>query len=661
MKTSSLISFKKFYYLLFILISEINISSETSIIPSIKIYSEELFKISCDSHFFYLSMKISSEVEINYPITFELNLISPSNLNMKCLIYKTKLDCFSFVPEGSIYRQEELFFNLFYNPPRVIGIEFDVKSFRKNSRRWENTSMCGYKNHLLNDTKVDFDYWKKIKLNDINGGNCKYFYEDKEQKNVFYFNMNIDIDDENLIKYLEENKERNIYFLQDMKAPVSLQYKDYINNNEISTKDYAFCQNKTAINLNNYKNIIFLCKIQIPKKTILNSIIKINSFFDKIYIETKSPNVENEIQTLNIFINATKVELEGNITKIQKYLLLNDGNYNNIICPNLPIFIIKNKNTGIFYDSYNEKTNRFIFYLNGTLTNGYKYINNSLIKLPQTLEEITFNLYLTDNSIDDYEEVQAKCILSSSSFYNEENTLIKCFANKTITEEENNNIIIDMNLNYVQSRNNYFQNIIINWPERQYFGNKKNFFSVKIDVLAVRKKYAICEDGTFFTFYVNIYDIKKETKIFFDLPLVNPQGYITTCEIFDQLSLACTIDLRYKQILKDEIITLPEIGKEIKIINDEGNEIIFTVLGRNNFLKMVESCGENIVFGAMKEIGISKKKGIIISLCLILFMLLIIGFCIFYIIHLILRCKKRGKKLPMTEESKIHKEITKDN
>ena len=659
MKISSLISFKKFYFLLFILITKINISLETSILPSIKIYSEELFKISCDSHFFYLSMKISSEMEIYHPITFELNLISPSNLNMKCLIYKTSLDCFSFVPEGSIYRQEELFFNLFYNPPRVIGIEFDIKSFRKNSRRWENTSMCGYKNHLLNDTKVDFDYWKKIKLNDINGGNCQYFYEDKEQKNVFYFNMNIDIDDDNLIKFLEENKERYIYFLQDIKAPISLQYKDYLNSLEISTKDYAFCQNKTAINLNNYKNIVFLCKIQIPKKTILNSIIKINSFFDKIYIETRSPNVENEIQTLNIFVNATKFELDGNITKIQKYLLLNDGNYNNIICPNLPVFIIKNKNTGIFYDSYNNKTNRFIFYLNGTLINGYKYINNSLIKLPQTLEELTFNLYLTDNSIDDFEEVQAKCILSSSSFYNEENTLIKCFANKTISEE-NNNIIIDMSLNYVQSRNNYFHNIIINWPERQYFGNKKNFFSVKIDVLNVRKKYAICEDGTFFTFYINIYDIKKEAKIFFDLPLANPQGYIATCEIFDQLSLACTIDLRYKQILKDEIISLPEIGKEIRIINEEGNEIIFTVLGRNNFLKMEDNCGENIVFGAMKEIGISKKKGIIISLCLILFMLLIIGFCIFYIIHLILRCKNRGKKLPMTEESKIHKEITKD-
>ena len=660
MKISSLISFKKFYFLFFILIIIINISLETSIISSIKIYSEELFKISCDSHFFYLSMKILSEEEINYPISFELNLISPSNLNMKCLIYKTELYCFSFVPEGSIYRQEELFFNLFYNPPRVIGIEFDVKSFRKNSRRWENTLMCGNENHLLNDTKVNFDYWKKIKLNDINGGNCKYFYEDKEQKNVLYFNMNIDIEDDNLIKYLEENKERNIFFLQDIKAPISLQYKDYINSIDISAKDYAFCQNKAAINLNNYKNIDFLCKIQIPKKTILNSIIKMNSFFDKIYIETVNPKVENEIQTLNIFINATKIKLDGNITKTQKYFLLSDGNNNKIICPNLPIFIIKNKNTGIFYDSYNNKTNRFIFYLNGTLINGYKYVNNSLIKLTQNLEEISFNLYLTDNSIDNFEEVQTKCILSSSSFYNEEKTLIKCFGNKTISEEENNKIIIDMNLNYVQSRNNYFQNIIINWPERQYFGNKKNFFSVKIDVLSIRKKFAICEDGTFFTFYINIYDIKKEAKIFFDLPLKNPNGYIATCEIFDQLSLACTIDLRYKQLLKDEIILLPEIGKEIRIINDEGNEIIFTVYGRNNFLKVEDDCGENIVFGAMKEIGISKKKGIIISLCLILFFLILIGFCIFYIIHLILRCKKRGKKLPVTEESKVHKEITKD-
>ena len=99
---------------------------------------------------------------------------------------------------------------------------------------------------------------------------------------------------------------------------------------------------------------------------------------------------------------------------------------------------------------------------------------------------------------------------------------------------------------------------------------------------------------------------------------------------------------------------LPEKDKEIRIFNEDGNEIVFKVYDQNNFIKMEEDCGENVVFGAMKEIGISKKKGIIISISIIIFLLLLIAFGIFYIIHLILRCKK-GKKLPTTEESKIHK------
>ena len=657
----------KIYFLFFILIIiNINISSETSIKENIKIYSEELFKISCDSNFFYLSMKISSDIDIKSPISFELNLVSPTNLRMKCMIFNTQFECFSFVPDGSVYRNEELFFNIFYTPPKIKGIDFDLKSFRKNSRRWENTTMCGTGNYLLNDTLVDFELWKKIKLNYISGEVIKYNYEEREQKNILYFNMSLDIEDEKLIKLLNDNSDEGILFLQEIKAPLSLQYQDYTNPILIPAKDYAFCQNNDLITSSNYQNIIFLCKIIIPKKKIINSEIKIYSFFDKIYIKTKK---SNEIKTLNIFINSTTTGshklLNKTITTLQKHQILKTENINkinNILCPNLPIFTIKNKNTGIYYDSYNNKTNRFFFYLKGILTNGYTYINNSLVKLSLTNKEISFDLFLKDNSFDTPEEIQTKCILSSSSFYNEEDTLIKCFGDKSFPEEKNENILIDMSLNYVQGKNNIFNDIIINWPERQYFGIKKNFFSVKIYALSIKRKYSVCEEGNFFTFYINIYDLNKELKIIFDLPLSEPEGYIATCELFDHLTLVCTIDLRYKKILKFEKISLPEKDKEIRIINDEGNEIIFTVNDQNNFIKMEEDCGENVVFGAMKEIGISKKKGIIISIGVIIFLLCIIGFGIFYIIHRILRCiKERGKKLPMTEESKDQKEISEEN
>ena len=653
---------KKIYILFIFLITKLDISFQTSILlPIVKIYSEELFEITCDSHFFYLSMKISSDKDIEKTIPFELSLISPSNLKMKCLIIKNYIKCFSFVPDGAIFRQEELFFHIFYSPPKVNGIEFDIKSFVKNSRKWENTTTCGNFNYLLNDTKVDINEWKNIIVNDINGGECIYLYEDKQQKNIFYFNMSLNIQDENLIKYLEENNEANILFLQEIKAPIIIQYQQYMNSNFITTKDYVLCANNELINKNNYKEINCLCKLKIPKKSILNSVINFNSFFDKIYIQkiNLAQNL-NEIQTMNVFINASKIITEIIMNKTitrKEYFSLNDGYNNNILCPNFPIFNIKNKNSGIYYDSYNNKTNRFTFYLKGILTNGYKYVNNSLIKLSLTTDEISFNLFLADNSLDDFEEIQANCILSSSTHYNEEDNLIKCIGNKAFYNNINKNILIDMNLNYVQNKNNILNNIIINWPDKSYFGNKKNFFSVKIYALSIKRKYSVCEDGNFFTFYINIYDINKELKIIFDLPLLEPKGYVSTCELFDHLTLVCTIDLRYKKILKNEKISLPEKDKEIRIINEEGNEIIFMMNDQNNYIKLDEDCGENIVFGAMKEIGISKKNGIIISISLIIFLLLIIGFCIFYIIHCILRCKnRRGKKLPMTEESKVQKE-----
>ena len=654
----------KLFFVIILLISTITITSETSMLENIKIFSEELFQISCDSHFFYLSMKISSDKEILFPVTFELTLSSPSNIRMKCMIYKDKFDCFSFVPEGSIYRQEELFFNIFYTPPKINGIEFDIKSFRKNCRRWENTTMCGNENHLLNDTEVNFDYWKKMKMNSISGGDCKYFYEDKEQKNIFYFNMSLDIEDESLIKYFKEHNDNNILFLQEIRAPVFLKYQDYANINLIVTKDYAFCENRQLINSNNYKNIEFLCKLSIPKKQILNSEIKLYSFFDKIYyVKGKTTDQVNDIQTLNLYINVSSNEKYESLNQTlisQKYFKLNSIYNTNLLCPNLPIFTIKNKDTGIYYGSYSNKTNRFTFYLKGILTNGYKYINHTMTKLSQTTQEISFPLYLVDNSLEDFDEIQTKCILSSSSLYNEEDTVINCFGNKTLPEENNENVIIDMNMNYVQKKNNYFNDIIINWPERQYFGNKKNLFSVRIYALSIKRKYSFCEDGNFFTFYINIYDMNKEIKIFFDLPLVEPTGYIATCELFDHLTLVCTIDLRYKKILKSEKITLPEKDKEIRIVNDEGNEIIFTVYDDNNYIKLEEDCGENIVFGTMKEIGISKTNGIIISVCAIVFLLILLGFGIFYIIHCILRCKEKGRKLPMTEESKENKDNSKE-
>ena len=48
----------------------------------------------------------------------------------------------------------------------------------------------------------------------------------------------------------------------------------------------------------------------------------------------------------------------------------------------------------------------------------------------------------------------------------------------------------------------------------------------------------------------------KEPKLWFDLPLFAPEGIIANCELFDHTTLMCSIDLKYKKLLKDTKISL---------------------------------------------------------------------------------------------------------
>ena len=90
------------------------ILSQTTSTEKITIYSKDIFEINCDSHFFYLSMNISSSQKAKDIIPFELNLLSPQDLKFKCIIDTSseKLNCFTFVPFGRNYRKNELFFHL---------------------------------------------------------------------------------------------------------------------------------------------------------------------------------------------------------------------------------------------------------------------------------------------------------------------------------------------------------------------------------------------------------------------------------------------------------------------------------------------------------------------------------------------------------------------
>jgi len=632
----------------------------------IKIYSEDYFKIDCDSHFFYLSMNITTSHKVHYIVPFELSLLSPQDLKFKCIIdtFESKLNCFTFVPLGQNYHKQELFFHLFYYPPKIPGIEFDSNSFIKHSRKWENTLQCGKDNYSLNITKVDYNYWNKISIIQLFGGECQSFYEDKEQKNIFYFNMTISIEDKNIINILQENNKK-IQFVQEIKGPITLKYKKYDNSMAITSKEYAYCKTNDLIDINNYKNIDLICKINIQKKSIITSEIKMISFYDKLYIKIIKEDNSYDLKILNLFFNINNLNINaptdlGNNTSDSddiNYLILDDNKGNNIICPNKPVFIIRTKDRGIFYDSYSNNTNRYTFYLKGTLTNGYKYDNNSLIQLKETIEEISFPLILTDNTLinDDETDSKVNCVLSSYTLFEQrDNTLIRCFGEKIGDSPE-----IDLTLNYIQKKNNNCSNIIINWPDSHYYGNKKHLYSYKLTALSIQKKDFFCDEGNYFTFYINIYDLNKEPKLWFDLPLFSPEGMSAECELFDQMTLVCEIDLKYTKLLKGTTISLHKKGTELVLRNEEGNENIFVVndyseLGKDDYyyINLKQDCGENVIISTLQDMGLSKKKSIILGICGGLFILLLIVFCFVYIVHCFkVRCK-RGKKISMTDESR---------
>lgn len=259
----------------------------------------------------------------------------------------------------------------------------------------------------------------------------------------------------------------------------------------------------------------------------------------------------------------------------------------------------------------------------------------------------------------DSEDTDSKvnCIVSSFTLFNQnDNILIPCFG-----EKQGNSPEIDLTLNYVQKKNNNYTNIIINWPDALYYENKKNIYSYKLTALSIQKKDYFCSAGNNFIFYINIYDLNKEPKIWFHLPLFSPEGISAECKLFDQMTLICSIDLKYKKLLKNTKISLHKKGTELVIKNSEGNENIFFVndysdLGGKNdyyFIKLRQDCGENVIISTLQDMGLSKTKSIILGICGVLFLLLLIVFCFVYIIHCIkIRCR-RGKKLSTNEESKM--------
>ena len=104
---------------------------------------------------------------------------------------------------------------------------------------------------------------------------------------------------------------------------------------------------------------------------------------------------------------------------------------------------------------------------------------------------------------------------------------------------------------------------------------------------------------------------------------------------------------------------LPEKGSENEIDTDEGNKIIFTMNNftqinndRDYYIKTEEQCGDYLVVGTLKDMGMSHSTSVIVYLIVICIICLIIAGFIAYIAFKLRLRYKRGRKLTTSEESK---------
>ena len=319
--------------------------------------------------------------------------------------------------------------------------------------------------------------------------------------------------------------------------------------------------------ITHHSNIILNCEIPIKEKSIFNGIIKIGSFYDEIYI-----NHNKAKSIISLFIQ---------VKNSQNYLTLLDKDQG-IICPNQPLFTIESKND-ISMGEYYKESNKYTFYLIGTLSNGYyAFKNGTTVELNETYKDIKFSLKIDDNLLESDEEDQyVNCSLSyGAPFQVKKKEKIECIGKKDKKAEQNNNV--DISLNWKLKVNNNFTNIIIPWPKTIDESYKKNIYSYHLTGLSIRQSNFACNSNNF-DFYVYIYNLYHEPKISFNLPLTLPKNEMAKCDLFDKTALKCSLNLKHKKLSKGDRVMLPELGSKNEIFTLDGNIIYFIM---NNFSKI---------------------------------------------------------------------------
>ena len=607
---------------------------------------------SCDRNIYYILIDVvfsQKPPKEHYPFT--LSLASPKQLNFKCMLdyQKKKIYCFRSFSDEVDYIEEGTFFQFPYPFPNLDDIEWDYQTFldKVYRRVWNAKSDCGNEN-IYNVTDINYKKWNlEGELSSLDKGECNVASITKEGFHKYNFDMTVSFSDGDIVQYLKDEKNKDqIELMQEIWVPLlPPEEKKGKTKTDLREFPFAFCSTKDKIHSKNYDNFKLNCYIPIDLSLIFNGVIRMNSFFDKLYIR--------QGKKVNIITVYLDIKGEDGITNAS----LGEKDHG-IICPNQPVFSIETKDE-ITMGAYYNETNKYTFFLTGTLSNGYyAFKNGTTVELNETYKDISFNLVVQDNFIDcDENDVNVSCILPSGTpYFLKDMAIIKCIGSKETESNMNNNV--DIVLNFKLKSNNNFNNIIISWPKTYDDSHKKNLYSYQLTGLSIRQSNFGCHNNNF-DFYVYIFDLGREPKLSFELPLANPKSTNGDCQIFDSTTLKCTINLKHKKLSKGTKVMLPGLGTENEINTAEGNKIVFTMNNYSeinndydNYVKTREECGDYLVVGTLKDMGMSHSTSVTIYIIIIVLICSIItGFIIYIGIKLRLRYK-RGSKLTSAEETK---------
>ena len=590
--------------------------------------------------FCYLSEAISSE---NYLKTegheFKCNIpiIEGSIFNGPVRIKAFSDNIYASITNEDKNSYISIYF-LIDSKPKIFDEDDENDSFLNNEIKKDNinnnvSNNENLKNNILTDQKKDDN---PNLTNEIKENNNTSIYNDlKNNTDSSIDNIQDNTNSTDEEKYNTEPKDINLESNQDL-AKNNVNEKSDLNNENIKVmtdlpnlkvKDSTELsdQNKGHSDLKNNN-------ISTDKSTNDNRVLSNNR--EKYSKDTISDlaSKKHSSKLRNLQKNSNDESME------EPYLLLDNRNIN-YICPDKPVFEIHSIQRGIIYQPFENDKDKISLVLNGYLRNGFKIHEDNMSLLEYTPEEIKFNLTVSNNLVEDssIRKSNLLCSLSAGSlFLTDDLTQIRCVGNK---ENQKDNRDTDITVNWAFKENKYLNDIVIQWPKDLSI-HSKQLYSYNIAALSIKKSDYDCYDNKYY-FYVNILSLQYEPQISFEIPMKEPKYIKAHCKLYSYNLLKCFLNLRLYKMKKGSPIQLPDPGN-YNISTIEGNFINFTVLhftNENNTdigdegIITDESCGDNVIIGAIMDIGYSYLTALIIIIGITVgfsLIFLCVGFCIVY-------------------------------